>query len=266
MEAIHPETGSRPPLPAGNTDTGTLKLIALFFMLIDHLGAVVFPQVPEMRILGWIAFPLYAWCMVVGFCYTRSVPRYLGRILLMGILVQPLYAHVMNHRLSSPNLFLSFYCGKPSIFLTLFLALAALWGIRERKYLSHIWAPALALFLATVLHADYGWKGVLFILMLYAGRTSRPAIAAVMTAFFLFWGTGYAVTQSLFGIPLNLNQLPSGLSQPLSAFLRLETYGLLSLFFILIPFRRQIRLPHWISYGLYPAHLLVVWLVKALVH
>lgn len=61
---------------AGNTATGALKLIALCFMMIDHMGKMLFPQVPEMRILGRIAFPLYAWCMVVGFHYTRNPWRY----------------------------------------------------------------------------------------------------------------------------------------------------------------------------------------------
>ena len=259
------DANRRPQPPAGNTATGALKLIALFFMLIDHLGAAVFPNVPEMRILGRIAFPIYCWCMVTGFCYTRSVPRYLARLLLIGVLVQPLYAEVMNHRVASANLLISFYAGKPNIFLTLFLALAALWGIREKKFLSHLWAPVLTLILATVLKADYGWKGVLFILLLYAARTSRPAVAAVMIAYFLYWGTSYSVTSTLFGRPLHLDRLPGAVYQPLSAFTRLETYGLLSLPFILIPFKKDLRLPHWVSYGIYPAHLLVVWLVKVLV-
>ncbi len=261
--ASAPEKGAPLP-PAGNLATGALKLIALFFMLADHLGAVVFTQVPELRILGRIAFPVYCWCMVVGFYRTRSVPKYLGRILLTGVLVQPLYAQVMNHRVASSSLLLSFYLGRPNIFLTLFLGLAALWGIREKKALSHLWAPALALALATVLKVDYGWRGVLFILLLYAARSSRPAIAAVMIAYFLFWGTEYSVTRSLFGIPVNLSALPAWLSQPLSSLMRLEAYGMLSLPLLLIPFRRDLRLPRWVSYGIYPAHLLLVWAAKLL--
>ena len=229
--------------PAGNHATGTLKLIALFFMLIDHLGVVVFPMVPEMRILGRIAFPIYCWCLVVGFHYTRSVPKYLGRILLVGIISQPLYAYVMDHMGTSGRLIRDLVVTKPNIFLTLFLGLAALWGLREKKYGSQFWAPVAAICLATVLKVDYGWRGVLFIMLLYAARTSRPAIAAVMIAFFLYWGTMYSVTKSLFGIPIRLELLPEFLSQPMSAFLRMETYGLLSLPFILIPFRKDVRMP-----------------------
>lgn len=112
---------SRRPI-AGNTSTGWLKIIALVFMFIDHSGKMLFPYVPEMRILGRIAFPLYAWCMVVGFHYTRSVPKYLLRMLLIGLASQPLYVLALNHTWLQPN-----------IFLTLLLALGALWGIREKS-------------------------------------------------------------------------------------------------------------------------------------
>ena len=77
------------PAPAGNLSTGLLKLIALFFMFVDHSGKVLFNNLSEMRILGRIAFPIYVWCMIVGFRRTRSVPRYLLRILLVGLISQP---------------------------------------------------------------------------------------------------------------------------------------------------------------------------------
>ena len=49
---------SRPGHPAGNTATGWLKVIALVFMLIDHIGRNQFPDIQELRILGRIAFPI----------------------------------------------------------------------------------------------------------------------------------------------------------------------------------------------------------------
>ena len=239
-------TGSRKP--AGNTATTWLKIIALVFMFIDHAGKMCFPNIPEMRILGRIAFPIYAWCMIVGFHYTRSVPKYLLRILITGLVSQPLYMLALNHTWKQPN-----------IFLTLFLGLCALWGIREKKYLSQIWAPAAAMAAAILASADYGWRGVLLFIMLYAVQESRPGIAAVMVSYFLFWGSSYSITKSLFGLPINMDALPAVLSQPLSAFLRMETYALLALPFILIPFKKDLKLPRWVGYALYPAHLAVLY-------
>ena len=240
---------SRPRLPAGNTATHLMKIIALLFMFVDHSGKALFGNMQEMRILGRIAFPIYAWCMVVGLCYTRSVPKYLGRILLTGIISQPLYMVALNHRWNEPN-----------IFLTLFLGLCAMWGIKEKKWGSKFWAPVVCVCLATLLNVDYGWRGVMLFILLWAVRDSRSGIAAVMVAFFLFWGASYSVTKSLFGIPLQIGSLPAFLSGPLSAFLRMETYALLSLPFILIRFPNDLKTPRWLSYVLYPAHLAVIWI------
>ena len=37
--------------------------------------------------------------------------------------------------------------------------------------------------------------------------------------------------------------------------MRLEAYALLSLPLILIPFSKDLRMPRWLGYALYPAHL-----------
>ena len=237
--------------PAGNTATGWLKIIALVFMFADHAGKMLLPNVPEMRFIGRIAFPIYVWCMIVGFHYTRSVPKYLLRVLIVGAASQPLYNLALNHTWKEPN-----------VFLCLFLGLCALWGIREKKYLSQIWAPAAAMILAIVLKADYGWKGVLFFILLYAVQDSRPGIAAVMVAYFLFWGSFYSITNSFFGISFDVKKLPAFLSQPLSSLLRMEAYALLALPFLLIRFRKDLKMPRWIGYAIYPAHLALLYVLE----
>lgn len=282
MTRKSPGSPSVRPVPAGNSATGLLKLIALLFMIIDHVGKVFFNNASDMRLLGRIAFPVYVWCMIVGFSRTRSVPRYLLRVLLVGLIAQPLYVLALDTRghvgvliqeilspLSSGFSFVglgdvlhTIFLKKPNIFLTLALGLFALWGIREKKWLSHILFPAAAIILATVLNADYGWKGVTLFILLYAVQGSRPGIAAVMTSFFLFWGSGYGLTRTLFGVPVNLEGRPPWLSDPLKAFMRLETYGLLSLPLILVRFPGDVRLPKWLSYSLYPAHLILMIIMK----
>ena len=202
---------------SGNTNTGLLKVIALVFMFIDHAGKMCFPGMIELRLLGRIAFPLYCWCMVVGAAHTRSFPRYLGRIFLIGLLSQPLYMAALNHTWQDFN-----------IFLTLFVALLGLWGMRERKLLSHIWAPVIALVLAHLLGVDYGWSGVLLVFLLWGVRNSRAGIAAVMVAFCLYWGTTAGSVSSFFGLslaPLTRSEL-SGLFSP---FLRLQGMAILAL-------------------------------------
>ena len=283
-----PDASRRGAMPAGNLATGTLKVIALVFMFIDHSGKVLFNDMEEMRVLGRIAFPIYVWCMIVGFQRTRSVPKYLLRLAIVGVISQPLYQLALDFQgqpgvllqqtfapLENRDTFMVFlgsarkvshtiFLVRPNIFLSLILGLSALWGIREKKAWSQIWAPALAIALATVMNADYGWKGVTLFILLYAVRDSRPGIAAVMIAFFLFWGTSYPQMKELFGIKLNVDSLPAYLSLPLKALLRKETFALLSLPFILTRFRKNIRMPRWVGYALYPGHLILLILLKIL--
>ena len=231
---------------AGNTNTGMLKLIALVFMFIDHAGKMCFASMQEMRLLGRIAFPLYCWCLVVGAHHTRSFPMYLGRIALIGLISQPLYMVALNHPWSDFN-----------IFLTLFVALLGLWGLREKKYLSHIWAPVIALLLAQYLGVDYGWKGVLLTFLLWGVRDSRAGMAAVMVAFCLFWGASSTTVTSFFSLNF------AGLSRTrwgmlLTPFLRLQGMAILALPLMLVKLPGHIRLPKWTGYALYPIHLMAL--------
>src|SRR5699024_2909493 len=128
-----------------NTDTGLLKLIAIVTMLIDHMGAIFFPQYRVMRVIGRIAFPIYAYCLTVGCVYTHDMLRYVQRIVLLALVSQPLYVVAMHH--TNPAMYavsfveqpvraaFNFYINSwqdPSILLSLALGLILLWSIRDR--------------------------------------------------------------------------------------------------------------------------------------
>mgnify|MGYP003296562490 CR=1 FL=1 len=84
-----------------NSDTGLLKLIAMIAMLCDHAGKMLFPQYRVLRIIGRIAFPIYAYCIAVGCVYTRNPFAYLKRIALLALISQPIYAVSMAHSVKS---------------------------------------------------------------------------------------------------------------------------------------------------------------------
>lgn len=66
-------------------NTFTLKIIALLLMLIDHIG-LYFDTMPVwLRFLGRGSYPLFLFCMVWGYHYTRSRKMYLLRLYLMSI-------------------------------------------------------------------------------------------------------------------------------------------------------------------------------------
>lgn len=68
-----------------------LKIIAAVTMLIDHAGLILFPEYGIMRIIGRIAFPIYAYCIAEGFRYTRNRLHYFLRIFILGLICQIVY-------------------------------------------------------------------------------------------------------------------------------------------------------------------------------
>jgi len=242
LRSTFPQEG---PL-GGNGATGTLKILALVFMFIDHSGKMLFPGALELRLLGRIAFPVYAWCLVAGFCRTRNVYRYALRLLAVGVLSQPLYNLALHHSWTDPN-----------IFLTLLLGLVGLYGMGQRHIVWRVLFPGLGLVLASVLHADYGWRGVLLIYLLYGARRTAPGLAAVMVAFCLYWGGSSMTVSSLLGFRLP----PMPFSFPP---LTVQGFALMALPFLVCRFPRDWRLPSWAGYSLYPAHLAVLYLLEQL--
>ncbi len=62
-----------------------LKIIAILAMLIDHIGVELFPQYPILRIIGRLAFPIFAYMIAEGCRYTKNRVRYL--LLILGLAV-----------------------------------------------------------------------------------------------------------------------------------------------------------------------------------
>jgi len=73
-----------------------LEIIAMATMLIDHIGAVFFPELVFLRIIGRISFPIYCFLLVRGFQYTRSFQKYLLRLVLLAIASQPVYVRLFG--------------------------------------------------------------------------------------------------------------------------------------------------------------------------
>lgn len=65
--------------------TFSIKILALICMVIDHIG-LFFPDTPIWyRYIGRISAPLFIFCMVIGFSYTRNRKVYLLRMYLFGL-------------------------------------------------------------------------------------------------------------------------------------------------------------------------------------
>ena len=72
-------------------DGFSLKLIAVAAMTVDHISAVFFPSEIWMRLIGRLTMPIMAFLISEGYHYTRSVRKYLFRLLIFAIVSQVPY-------------------------------------------------------------------------------------------------------------------------------------------------------------------------------
>lgn len=92
-----------------------LKLIAAISMLIDHMGLMFFPQYPIFRIIGRLAYPIFAFMIAEGCHYTKNRLRYFLSIFLLGAICQTVYYVFAQD--TYLNILLTFSCSILIIFL-----------------------------------------------------------------------------------------------------------------------------------------------------
>ena len=63
-----------------------LKMIAIITMVIDHVGAVLFPMNMIFRYIGRISFPLFVFLLVEGSIHTSKIRQYELRMFLFALI------------------------------------------------------------------------------------------------------------------------------------------------------------------------------------
>lgn len=228
------------PLSVGLTGN-QLKVIAMVSMLVDHVGLFLFPSVLLFRMIGRIAFPIFAYMIAEGCRYTRHRLRYLLGIALLGAACQAV-ASVATGTLHM------------GILLTFSLSIVTIYAIDA--------------FLAkrTLLRA-LGAAGVVLAVLL---------IAAVMP----LWldGYGFKVDYDIFGVALPVllyyarGRVPKliGMTAILLAHaLFSRPFQFCALFAVPLLFlyngKRGAARLKYLFYIFYPLHLAVIYLIKYLI-
>ena len=94
--------------------TFTLKIIALILMVIDHVGYYFEGTPLWFRLLGRSSYPLFLFCMVWGYHYTKSRKTFLVRFYLASIFMTVLSLAIdhclpTEHGYGNHNIFLSMF-------------------------------------------------------------------------------------------------------------------------------------------------------------
>ena len=159
-----------------------LKIIATLAMIFDHAGVILFPEINILRIIGRIAFPIYALMLAEGCVHTKNRLRYFFTIFSLGVGCQIVYYIHDN----------SMYMG---ILITFSLSILVVYALQymktamfdpessfmKRWFSTFIFLSVIAgvYILNEIFHIDYGFWGCLapaFASLLKAPRSCTSTI------------------------------------------------------------------------------------------
>ena len=166
-----------------------LKILALIAMTIDHIGCYLYPTHEWMRIVGRLAFPIFAYMIAEGARYTKNRKKYLGMRFGLGVICQIVYYFAMGSL---------FQCILITFTFSIVLIYALDYAIQRKN--AEGWILLGLLFIAvfflvyvlpkllshTDYNVDYGIWGVLFPVFVYLGgknKWARLALAAIPLVF-----------------------------------------------------------------------------------
>lgn len=217
----------------------TLKLIALLAMTVDHMGEILFPQIILLRIIGRLAYPIFAFMISEGCFYTKHKYRYFFEVLGIGALCQIVYFVVFG----------SLYMNIMIVFAFSILIIFAIQKAIDTKnagiMVLALSLIGLAFFLSVILpryvkglQFDYGFVGIILPVAVYLIPRFRLKLVV--------FAAGLVVLAILNNPAV---QLWSLLSLPLLMLYNGE--------------RGKLKIKHFF-YIYYPAHMLGIWLVSFL--
>lgn len=233
-----------------------LKLIACATMLIDHIAASLVWQIMRntpgggsdelwvayrtMRVIGRIAFPIYCFLLVEGFCHTRDVKKYIAR-LGIGVLLAEIPFDVV--------FFGGWTWENQSVMVTLLLGCLMMVAMERGKGFWKFVMIAPFYIAAELLKTDYAGLGI-----------------AIIAVFALTRGVRHEKLLRVIGLGLllvpGMRTLQIG-----SLWFRMESFAMLALIPIFCYDGRKLtqsKAVQWAFYLFYPAHLAVLWMLEVL--
>lgn len=174
-----------------------LKILACFFMLIDHIGFVFFPNIDIIRAIGRLAYPIFAFQVTIGYSKTRSKEKYILRMILFTIVSQLPFYLLRKVSISNPTLMLN-------VGATLTCGLLAIYCLDKiRIPLLKYLGISLVILMSIVIPMDYSWYGVLMVLIFYIFRNDKIGICvfySVLIPLYCFYKETSFYVPSLFAL------------------------------------------------------------------
>lgn len=238
-----------------------IKWAAMFFLIVDHVSLALLDNIEIGRILGRIAFPLFAYMIAVGAQYSSSPQRYLKRIFIFACI-----SEIPFDLLVAGVPFAFTYA---NVLFTFSLALGALLIIKRLGSSRLVWISVtlVSFIIAELASVDYGGVGVLGVLVYYLGMYGctgdklRPRL-----------GQALGLVTIAIGWPLYESLVFSFEYARLILVGSIETYALLAGLFLMIShagparFTQSSKRRAKLWYLVYPGHIIIVCIVVYALH
>jgi len=230
-----------------------LHILAMAFMLMDHLWATLLPAQEWLTCVGRIAFPIFAFMAVEGYFHTHNLKKYLLRMLIFAVISEVPFDLMYGGTW--------FYPVHQNVIWTLMMGLVGIHlmeTVRKKKSIFvYILVSAIVVILGgllgTLSMVDYYGMGVLtvFIFYFFRGRKWWCLLGQMLALYWvnveLLGGLMYPIR--LFGMEFELCQQGLALLALLPIWLYRGRQGYHSK-----PFQ-------YFCYAFYPIHMLVIVLV-----
>ena len=230
-----------------------LHILAMVFMLMDHLWATLLPAQEWLTCVGRIAFPIFAFMAVEGYFHTHNLKKYLLRMLIFAVISEVPFDLMYGGTW--------FYPVHQNVIWTLMMGLVGIHlmeTVRKKKStFVYILVSAIVVILGgllgTLSMVDYYGIGVLtvFIFYFFRGRKWWCLLGQMLALYWvnveLLGGLMYPIR--LFGMEFELCQQGLALLALLPIWLYRGRQGYHSK-----PFQ-------YFCYAFYPIHMLVIVLV-----
>ena len=213
-----------------------LKIIAVISMLIDHIGAFIFQNLNWLRLIGRLAFPIFAFFIAEGLKHTSNKRKYIVTLLIFAIISQIPY-------------FLLKEWFKLNILFTFLTAILIIYLIEtiNRNFLlkttslTSIFVVLLLLELFSVI--DYGIIGIILIMVFYFSKDKKTSLLyGAITLLVLSLYNAYLGNFTLY----SFNQFIGLLSIPILSLYNNE--------------KGKVNLKY-LFYIFYPLHLLIIYII-----
>lgn len=168
-------------IPFGGLTSNILRILAMAFMICDHLWAKVVPGNDWMTYVGRMTFPIFAFMISEGFIHTSNLKKYILRLLAFAVISEIPF-----------NLFYGgnwFYPYHQNVLFTLLFGLLAIMLIdkaKKNRDAKTIVKSALLVILlgiaSFICFVDYGFWGFLIVIMFYVFRNFPFAWLAQLAA------------------------------------------------------------------------------------